>query len=31
MAVAKGSRFVRVVFMVVVGGLIVRLAWDVFG
>jgi uncharacterized protein len=28
MAVAKGSRFVRVVFMVVVGGLIVRLAWD---
>ena len=31
MAVAKVSRFVRVVFMVVVGGLIVRLAWDVFG
>ncbi len=31
MAVAKGSRFVRVVFRVVVGGLIVRLAWDVFG
>jgi uncharacterized protein len=30
MAVAKGSRFVRVVFMVVVGGLIVRLGWDVF-
>jgi uncharacterized protein len=29
MAVAKGSRFVRVVFMVVVGGLIVRLAADV--
>ena len=29
MAVAKGSRFVRVVFMVVVGGLIVRLGWDV--
>ena len=31
MAVAKGSRFVRVVFMVVVGGLIVRLGWDVLG
>ncbi len=29
MAVAKGSRFVRVVFMVVVGALIVRLGWDV--
>lgn len=29
MAVAKGSRFVRVVFMVVVGGLILRLGWDV--
>jgi uncharacterized membrane protein YfcA len=28
MAVAKGSRFVRVVFMVVVGGLILRLGWD---
>jgi uncharacterized membrane protein YfcA len=28
MAVARGSRFVRVVFMVVVGGLIVRLGWD---
>jgi uncharacterized protein len=31
MAVAKGSTFVRVVFMVVVGGLIARLGWDVFG
>ena len=29
MAVARGSRFVRVVFMVVVGALIVRLGWDV--
>lgn len=29
MAVAKGSRFVRVVFMIVVGGLILRLGWDV--
>ena len=31
MAVAKGSRFVRVVFVVVVGALIVRLGIDVFG
>ena len=31
MAVAKGSAFVRVVFMVVVGGLILRLGWDVLG
>lgn len=31
MAIAKGSAFVRVVFLVVVGGLIVRLAWDVLG
>jgi uncharacterized protein len=30
MAVAKGSKFVRVVFVVVVGALIARLAWDVF-
>ncbi|WP_311835995.1 TSUP family transporter [Cellulomonas fimi] len=30
MAVAKGSAFVRVVFVVVVGALIVRLGWDVF-
>jgi len=29
MAVARGSRFVRVVFLVVVGALVVRLAWDV--
>ncbi|MFC4553687.1 TSUP family transporter [Georgenia faecalis] len=29
MAVAKGSGFVRVVFIVVVGALIVRLGWDV--
>jgi uncharacterized membrane protein YfcA len=28
MAVARGSRFVRVVFMLVVGALIVRLGWD---
>ncbi len=31
MAVAKGSTFVRVVFMVVVGALILRLGWDVLG
>ncbi|MGW2093732.1 TSUP family transporter [Promicromonospora sukumoe] len=30
MAVAKGSTFVRIVFVVVVGALIARLAWDVF-
>jgi uncharacterized membrane protein YfcA len=30
MAVAKGSKFVRIVFVVVVGALIARLAWDVF-
>ncbi|MCU1432791.1 MAG: sulfite exporter TauE/SafE family protein [Actinotalea sp.] len=29
MAVAKGSGFVRVVFLLVVGALVVRLAWDV--
>ena len=29
MAIAKGSTFVRVVFLVVVGGLILRLGWDV--
>ncbi|GGC08185.1 sulfite exporter TauE/SafE family protein [Cellulomonas carbonis] len=29
MAIARGSRFVRVVFLVVVGALIVRLGWDV--
>jgi uncharacterized membrane protein YfcA len=29
MAVAKGSGFVRVVFVVVVGALVVRLGWDV--
>jgi uncharacterized protein len=29
MAIARGSAFVRVVFLVVVGGLILRLAWDV--
>lgn len=29
MAVARGSGFVRVVFLVVVGGLILRLGWDV--
>ena len=28
-AIRKGSRFVRVVFLVVVAGLVVRLAWDV--
>lgn len=28
MAIARGSGFVRVVFLVVVGGLVVRLAWD---
>jgi hypothetical protein len=28
--VAKGSKFVRIVFVVVVGALIARLAWDVF-
>lgn len=31
MAVARGSGFVRVVFLVVVSALIVRLAWDVLG
>jgi len=30
MAVARGSAFVRVVFVVVVGALIARLGWDVF-
>jgi uncharacterized membrane protein YfcA len=30
-AVAGGSRFVRSVFLVVVGVLVVRLAWQVFG
>ncbi len=30
-AVARGSRFVRVVFLVVVGALVVRLGWDVLG
>jgi len=30
MAVARGSAFVRVVFVVVVGALIVRLGWDAF-
>ena len=29
MAVARGSGFVRVVFLVVVGGLVLRLGWDV--
>jgi uncharacterized membrane protein YfcA len=29
MAIARGSAFVRAVFLVVVGGLILRLAWDV--
>lgn len=29
MAIARGSTFVRAVFLVVVGGLILRLAWDV--
>ena len=29
MAVARGSAFVRAVFVVVVGGLIARLAWDI--
>ncbi|MBO1752891.1 TSUP family transporter [Actinotalea sp. BY-33] len=31
MAVARGSAFVRAVFLVVVGGLILRLGWDVLG
>jgi uncharacterized protein len=30
-AVSGGSRFVRIVFLVVVGVLIVRLAWQIFG
>ena len=30
MAVARGSGFVRVIFMVVVGALILRLAWSLF-
>ena len=30
LAVAKGSRFVRVLFLVVLSGIIVRLAWDTF-
>ncbi|CEA07643.1 hypothetical protein BN1051_00963 [Arthrobacter saudimassiliensis] len=30
MAVKQGSRFVRVVFLVVVGALIVKLGWDVY-
>lgn len=29
MAISRGSAFVRVVFLVVVGGLVARLAWDV--
>lgn len=31
LAVQKGSRFVRVLFLVVVGGVIAKLAWDMFG
>lgn len=31
MAVAKGNRFVRIAFLVVVAALIVRLAWDILG
>lgn len=31
MAVARGSAFVRAVFLVVVGALVLRLAWDVLG
>jgi len=30
LAVAKGSRFVRVLFLIVLFGIIVRFAWDVF-
>ena len=30
LAVAKGSRFVRVLFLVVLSGIIVRFAWDTF-
>jgi uncharacterized protein len=30
-AIRRGSRFVRVVFLVVVAGLVVRLAWEVVG
>jgi len=30
LAVLKGSRFVRMFFLVVVSGMIARLAWDVF-
>lgn len=30
-ALSKGNRFVRVLFLVVVGGLIARLAWQMFG
>ncbi len=30
LAVAKGSRFVRVLFLVVLSGIIVRFAWDIF-
>ncbi len=29
-AVARGSRFVRVIFLIVVSALILRLAYDVF-
>jgi uncharacterized membrane protein YfcA len=31
LAILKGSRFVRVVFLVIVAGLIAKLGWDMFG
>jgi uncharacterized membrane protein YfcA len=31
MAVAKGSRFIRIVFLIVVAALITKLAFDIWG